>query len=335
MNILELRQTVEILDGIAPRRVVDLALSQAGINRDLLRTGPGYVPYRIEAVLIETIARKLGERSLGAVIGQRFDYDGFEAFARYVMTAPNLSDALVRSRRALPFLHPGAAFSLRLSDDNLVFGYRSGLENSVGHQHLSEGSIFLITHVVKYFLGQEWQPVWIEMAISGAKDEHRLQDLSGTEVRGGAEILGFSVPISDLHAPNPTAADPHKTVTFEDLPSLMGVQPPKTATDKVRDIMRALLVLGDLSEESVAQRLSIGTLTLQRALMAEATSYRELRNQLIEARARALLSDSALDIAQIANALGYSEPNSFRRAFRTWTGMSPRRFREERCPQLH
>lgn len=164
------------------------------------------------------------------------------------------------------------------------------------------------------------------MAISGRQDERRLEDIVGTEVRGGAEILAIGVPVEDLFAPNPDPGDARDTVTLADLPALMGVRPPKTTTDKVRDIMRAQLVLGGLSEESVASHLSVGKRTLQRALMAEGVSYRELRNQLIEARASALLTDSALSIDQIAASLGYSEVNSFRRAFRKWTGCSPARF---------
>jgi len=109
----------------------------------------------------------------------------------------------------------------------------------------------------------------------------------------------------------------------------MGVQPLKTIADEVRDVMRMQLLLGDLSEESVAQRLSIGTRTLQRALMVEGVTYRELRNQLIESRARALLEESEIGIDHIANSLGYSEPNSFRRAFRNWTGVSPGRYRRK------
>lgn len=335
MNTLELRQIVEVLDTIAPIRTVSRALDMAGVTRDLLRSDQGFLPYIIEAVVLEAVARSLGERSLGALVGQRFDYNCFAAFADYVLAAPNLTDALVRSQRAIHFLHPGANFSLRQSGDNLVFGYRSGLETAVGHRHLSEGSIFIITHVFRHYLGQDWRPAWIDVPKGDRKDEARLQDLTGTEIRGGSEILAFGVSTGDLLAPSPSPSLTHAKaiVAFGDLPVLMGVRPPKTTMDKVSDVMRAQLLLGDLSEESVARRLSTGTRTLQRLLMAEGVSYRELRSQLIEARASALLLESDIDIDEIAKTLGYSEPNSFRRAFRKWTGFSPGRFRRERRPR--
>lgn len=329
VNILDVQLAIEILDTLASRRIVDRALNEAGITRDFLLSDPIFVPYKIQAVIAESVARSLGEQNLGALTGQKFDYNGYQAFAQYVLSAPDLSDALVRSRRAISLIHPGATFSLRLDGDSLVFGYKSGLETAVGHRHLNESAIFVITCVFRHFLGQDWKPQWIETDILNRRDQCRLEDLVRTEVRKGNGVLEFGVPISDLFAPNPKPVDMGQAVTLSDLPALMGVQPPRTSADQVRDVMRMQLLLGDLSEESVAQRLSIGTRKLQRALMVEGTTYRELRNQLVEDRARALLSESKIGIDQIAISLGYSEPNSFRRAFRKWTGVSPGRFREE------
>lgn len=330
VNILDVRLVVEILDTLASRRVVDRALREAGITRDLLRSDPIFVPYSIQAVIAESVARSLGERSLGAFTGQRFDYNGYQAFATYVLGAPNLSDALVRSRRAIALIHPGAEFSLRLEGENLGFGYRSGLENAIGHRHIKESAIFVITHVFRHFLGHEWRPLWIETDVSDQRDQTRLEDLVRTEVRKGGEVLEIGVPIYQLHAPNPEPIAVEDSLALSDLPALMGIRTPQTTTDLILDVMRAQLLLGDLSEESVAYRLSMGTRTLQRALMLEGVTYRELRNQLIEDRARALLAESEFGIDQIANSLGYSEPNSFRRAFRKWTGISPGQFRRER-----
>lgn len=335
VNTIELRQAVDILDSIAPRHTVDRALRKAGINRDVFRSGPGFLPYVTEAIILESVARSLGERNLGALAGQKFDYTEFESFSKYVLAAPDLSDALVRSGRAMPLLHTGADFSLRRSGDHLVFGYKSGLESAVGHRHVSEAAIFKITYLFHYYLGQEWRPAWIELPDDRRQNMIRLEDLTKTEIRGGADALTIAVSIEDLFAPNPNFTDVNDVVTLGELPALMGVRQPKTTADTVREVMRAQLVLQDLSEDSVARRLSMGIRTLQRALMVEGTSFRELRNDLIKARACALLSDSVVEINQIARSLGYTEPNSFRRAFRNWTGVSPVLFRRERGQDQH
>ena len=71
----------------------------------------------------------------------------------------------------------------------------------------------------------------------------------------------------------------------------------------------------------MSDRLFIGPRKLQRALKAESTSFREVRERFLEARARALLAEPDISIDAVARSLGYTETNSFRRAFRKWTGL--------------
>jgi AraC-like DNA-binding protein len=47
-----------------------------------------------------------------------------------------------------------------------------------------------------------------------------------------------------------------------------------------------------------------------------------------QAMAADLLADRSLAIHEVAFLLGYSEPSTFYRAFRRWTGTSPREFRD-------
>jgi AraC-like DNA-binding protein len=82
-----------------------------------------------------------------------------------------------------------------------------------------------------------------------------------------------------------------------------------------------------MTQEAVVQRLNMGHRTLQRALQFEGTSFRSVKLSFIEYRARVLLSETEMDITTIARSLGYDEPNSFKRAFRKQTGMTPRAYR--------
>ncbi len=66
-----------------------------------------------------------------------------------------------------------------------------------------------------------------------------------------------------------------------------------------------------------------GKRTLQRRLLAEGTSFRDIQVALFQDRARALLDDGEYSLQEVANALGYAEINSFGKAFRAWTGVSP------------
>jgi AraC-like DNA-binding protein len=197
----------------------------------------------------------------------------------------------------------------------------------VGHRHLDDAAILIISEVFRHFLGPDWRPAWIEATGTDAVSTTYLQETIGAPARTGAEMPAVAIRESDLSTPNPNPPGAHERVGFIELPSLMRVDPPETMAAAVEQVLRTQFVLGDLSEEGVASRLALGRRSLQRALRLEATSFREVKARFLEQRARSLLAESDLDVPTIARAMGYDEPRNFRRAFRAWTGQTPHAYR--------
>jgi len=145
----------------------------------------------------------------------------------------------------------------------------------------------------------------------------------GAPVRFGATLPGIALRKEELTCRNLAPAKATCDISIENLPDLMGNRPPNTAADRVLTILPTQLELGDISMDAIAARLSLGTRTLERKLAAEGASFRELRQQFLCRRAIALLASGDWSVGEVANALGYEEPNSFSRAFRKWTGRAP------------
>lgn len=72
-----------------------------------------------------------------------------------------------------------------------------------------------------------------------------------------------------------------------------------------------------------AERTSTSTRTLQRKLHAAAASYDTLLDETRQRLSIEYLNDNRLTIGEVAVVLGYSEPATFYRAFKRWTGVSP------------
>ncbi|QSQ23262.1 helix-turn-helix transcriptional regulator [Pyxidicoccus parkwayensis] len=66
---------------------------------------------------------------------------------------------------------------------------------------------------------------------------------------------------------------------------------------------------------------------LRRRLQAEGRTFREVVEALRLEKARHLLAEDSLNVAGIAQRVGYSDARALRRAFQRWTGMSPGRYR--------
>ncbi|MFC5907956.1 AraC family transcriptional regulator [Streptacidiphilus monticola] len=78
--------------------------------------------------------------------------------------------------------------------------------------------------------------------------------------------------------------------------------------------------------DEVAAALSVSPQTLRRRLAAEGTSFQEVRDQLRRDHAVAALASGRVPIEELSRRLGFSEPSAFHRAFRRWTGSTPRSY---------
>ena len=80
--------------------------------------------------------------------------------------------------------------------------------------------------------------------------------------------------------------------------------------------------------EDIADALHISSRTLQRRLQDEGSSFQRVVEEARHQLARHYLNNSVLELNEAAYLLGYEDANSFVRAFRTWEGVPPARWRE-------
>ncbi|MBS0030736.1 AraC family transcriptional regulator ligand-binding domain-containing protein [Chitinophaga sp. 22321] len=81
--------------------------------------------------------------------------------------------------------------------------------------------------------------------------------------------------------------------------------------------------------ETIALALNMTPRTLQRKLQEENTTYRELSDTIKFELASVLLKHNELSVAEIAYKLGYTEPGTFRKAFKQWSGNTPLDYRDK------
>ena len=82
------------------------------------------------------------------------------------------------------------------------------------------------------------------------------------------------------------------------------------------------------SIDAISKALHMGPRTLQRRLQDSGYSFQRVLDEARHQMARYYLSNSALELNEAAYLLGFEDPNSFGRAFRSWEGMPPSDWRE-------
>ena len=101
----------------------------------------------------------------------------------------------------------------------------------------------------------------------------------------------------------------------------------RTLADDVRAAL-ARGIAGDRpAVEKIARTVGMSPRTLQRRLGELGTTYQSLLDEVRRKSARRLLASTDLESGEVAFLLGFDELNSFTRAFRSWEGTTPNRWR--------
>jgi len=98
--------------------------------------------------------------------------------------------------------------------------------------------------------------------------------------------------------------------------------------ERVRTAIQQKLTGRRPSIEDIADALHISSRTLQRRLQENGSSFQRVLDEARHQLARHYLNNSVLELNEAAYLLGYEDGNSFVRAFRTWEGIPPARWRE-------
>ena len=83
----------------------------------------------------------------------------------------------------------------------------------------------------------------------------------------------------------------------------------------------------DIAE--MAQALHLSERTLKRRLQEDGANFQALLDQVRFRDSLRLLANASLAIKQVAEAVGYTDPANFARAFGKWSGFSPREWRQK------
>ena len=102
------------------------------------------------------------------------------------------------------------------------------------------------------------------------------------------------------------------------------VERPSAFRRDVKSRIEALLETGEARVDRVASDLGLSRQTLYRRLREEGVTFEELLDKLRHRLALRYLREERMSVKAASYRLGFSDPAAFSRAFKRWTGNSPR-----------
>jgi AraC-like DNA-binding protein len=128
-------------------------------------------------------------------------------------------------------------------------------------------------------------------------------------------MLSFKPPVSPAYASQVLTA--HADELLEKLESS------KSTRGRVERLLTSDIASGDVSMQTIASKLGVSRQTLFRKLKSEGVTFERVLDELRYKLALHHLA-AKMSVSQTAHLVGFSDPAAFSRAFKRWTGSSPR-----------
>ena len=132
----------------------------------------------------------------------------------------------------------------------------------------------------------------------------------------GGEFLSLSLP-----GKNPYLS---RILTAHAEGLLEKLENSKSTSGRVESLLAPMLPTGAASVDAIAKELGVSRQTLFRRLKAEGVTFEQVLDELRRKLALQYLGAKRASVGETAYLLGFSDPAAFSRAFKRWTGTSPR-----------
>ncbi len=302
-------------------------LERFGIDPRLIRDPDHYIDSKSVVDLFEYCATTFNDPLFGIHLAQLQEPDVFGCVTALCRAASTLRQSLECFIDYIPIAHSPAT-SLELVVGQKVAELRWDVHNDLNHNSQANyQGVMLAIKLLRQIGGPNFRPSYVNLAV-----DTNLKDTTELERALGCRF--YAVPHNAIAFPV-EALDQSVGSANRLLFKLLGgyLERVKTATrislvERVHDYVRGSLPSGNSSIERCAQKLGLSVRTLQAKLSDLELKFSDILEQQRIDLAKTYLEQEQLSLDDIAANLGYSEQSSFGRAFKRWTGSTPKFYRE-------
>ena len=300
-------------------------LDGSGIKPEQLHDAFWYVDFRTFSALFKRAVVLTNEPGLGFHIGKQMKVSCHGLIGFAAMIAKDVREALEIAQQ---FIHlQSSAFNFRLEvEGDLAYYYVSEVYpdyslGEVGTMAILLGFVMMGEAITGHHLEGSG-----DVMFECPDYFDRFQQLLPGTVRFGQPYTRIVFPAAYLELPlimaDPLTARLAREQCKRELNSLMK----DTSFSRLVSELVYDEALGFCTIEEVADKLHLSTRTLQRQLAQENQSFSTLIDELRQRKATAMVKKREFSLELIAEKLGYTDTTNFIRAFKRWTGKTPKKY---------
>jgi len=288
-----------------------------------------YVPIQLAIRFAEIAQRSQGITDIGFQAARRLQFCHLSERLRTVIRfSPTLFIALQQLCKWLPLEDTNAIAWLERDADRVRICKSAGtsyvphLENSQWLQNI------MSMHIVRQFAGPDWVPATMAFGARYEPSPETRSVWKNTRFISNQSASWIDVPTSMLDLPHLASETPATSYGDEAAPdgheivSAIRLMLPSYLDDKIPTVAE------------VAEMAGVSIRSFQRKLSNAGVSYSDLLDRVRFENASKLLRGTDAKIIDVAFSSGYTDPAHFTRAFRRFTGVTPREFRGKSKSQI-
>lgn len=298
------------------------------LDGSILEDPDSRIPFAQLVALYEKGAELTGDNNFGLHLGETVDLSAFDVVGYCALNSSTLGAAFTRVARYHWIWTDGALFSVESAGETSAIVYSYVDTSILDHRQDSEMTFSTVTTLCRSMATPAFAPTVVEFQHAAPADTSEHLRVFKCPVRFGAPENRLFFPTNFLAMPIAKADASLCAVLDRHAEELLAKHPPRDSLiDRVRNVITAEFRGGEPSLERIADQLGLTPRTLQRKLQELGTSYNDVLDQMRRQLAMRYLREPQMAICEVAYLLGFSESSSFHRAFKRWTGVTPKEFR--------
>ncbi len=311
--------------GVDPRRL----LGRHDIDPFRLRDPDHYIDCRSYVNLLEDCSALLNDPLFGLRLAQTQEPDVYGCVTALCRASSTVREAIDCLIKFIPVAHsPAAMQELVVNGETalLRWGVRTDLGNNKQANHQAA---LLNLKLLRQLGGRDFRPHYVSLAVDARhKDVEELEHQLGCRFhsRTNENVIAFPARVLDQRI---ASANRLLFKLLGGYLSRVKEAARITLVDRVQDYIRSSLSDGNCTIERCALKMDISVRTLQAKLSESQLSFSDILEEQRIALAQGYLKQHQLSLDDVAANLGYSEQSSFGRAFKRWTGETPKQYRQK------
>jgi AraC-like DNA-binding protein len=316
--------------------VVDGYLREYGLSAAKLTSLYDRLPLRHFVAITEDLSKRLDRPFLGLELGRNFSMADLGPFYAMFILARDMRLALEGLVRYQSTWQTNTILEVARGKETSACRYLIQDPAIWPRRQDAEFALAAFTTLIRQVTSKRWRPIAVEFEHDVSTRVSTLQQFFRAPISGNRPANLLIIANADLDRPLPsrfTSEDGDiAPILDRHLVELLG--PPAEANQSCVARVSALIArrLGHakVTIDVVATEMSVSVRTLRRYLTEEGTSFRQILQEHRRTTIEAILRSEHARLADLACRLNYSDRAALSRAFKSWTGMSPREYARNR-----